>query len=249
MTTQRRHEVPHESPVSIRNEVFSHRMRGLDEDEVHEYLETLADQVEETNELLYARSSELEELRQEAEALRAENRRLREATEHASTDTNPQAAELLVRAQQVADQLVEEAVIRARDLIVSARHQHRDILQRAHDAAGAAVRRTGAPQGQSFPTEYSTSIPEAEHVRAFARAAQVQLRSVLAALTEQVERLGQMPQLERDVSQVEQQAFPLALDVPDGPGPGPGIGGGGDPGEVRARIYEQVWSMQRRAVE
>ena len=69
--TLRQHEVPHESPVSIRNEVFSHRMRGLDEDEVHEYLETLADQVEETDELLYARSSELEELRQEAEALRA----------------------------------------------------------------------------------------------------------------------------------------------------------------------------------
>ena len=247
--TQRQHEVPHESPVSIRNEVFTHRMRGLDEDEVREYLETLADQVEETGELLYARSSELEELRQEAEALRAENRRLREATEHASTDTNPQAAELLGRAQQVADQLVEDAVIRARDLIMSARHQQRDILQRAHEAADAAVLDPGARQGQSPPTEHSTPIPEVEHVRAFARAAQVQLRSVLEALTEQVDRLGEMPRPERDVSQVEQQAFPLARDVLDGPGPGTGIGGGRDPGEVRECIYEQVWSMQSRAVE
>ena len=248
MTTQRRHEVQHESPVSIRNEVFSHRMRGLDEDEVREYLESLADQVEETGELLYARSQELEELRREAEALRAENRRLREATEHASTDTNPQAAELLIRAQQVADQLVEEAVIRARDLIVSARHQQRDML-RAHEAAEAAVRYPGAPHGQSPPTVYSTPIPEVQHVGAFAQAAQVQLRSVLEALTEQVERLGGMPQLERGGSQVEQQAIHMARDVLDGPGIGPGIGGGGDPGEVRARIYEQVWSMQRRAVE
>ena len=242
MTTQRRHEVPHESPVSIRNEVFSHRMRGLDEDEVREYLETLADQVEETGELLYARSQELEELRQEAEALRAENRRLREATEHASTDTNPQAAELLVRAQQVADQLVEEAVIRARDLIVSARHQQRDILHRSHDAA---IRDPGAPQRQSPPTAYSTPIPEVEHVRAFARAAQVQLRSVLEALSEQVDRLGGMPQLERGGIQVEQQAFHVAQNGLDGPG----IGSAGQPGEVRARIYEQVWSMQHRAVE
>lgn len=243
--TQRQHEVPHESPVSIRNEVFSHRMRGLDEDEVHEYLETLADQVEETNELLYARSSELEELRREAEALRAENRRLREATEHASTDTNPHAVELLRQAQQVADQLVEEAVIHARDLIVSARHQQRDILQRAHEAAEEAVRRTGAPRVQSRPTEYSTPIPAVEHVRTFARAAQVQLRSALEALTEQVERLGEMPDLDRGSKQPELQALPRAhsrdaLDCPRT--------GGDDPGE--ARIYEQVWSTQRwRAVE
>ena len=37
----------------------------------------------------------------------------------------------------------------------------------------------------------------------------------------------------------------MARDVLDGPG----IGSGGDPGEVRARIYEQLWSMQGRAVE
>jgi cell division initiation protein len=243
--TQRQHEVRHESPVSIRNEVFSHRMRGLDEDEVRDYLETLADQVEETNELLYARSSELEELRRENEALRAENRRLREATEHASTDTNPRAAELLCRAQQVADQLVNEAVIHARDLLVSARHQQRDMLQRTHDAAEEALRRTGAPLVQSLPTEYSTPIPAVEHVSTFARAAQVQLRSVLEALTEQVERLGEVPQLERGGAPVEQPAVRLARDVLDGPG----LGGAGDASEVRARIYEQLWSMRGRAIE
>ena len=228
--------------MSIRNQVFSHRMRGLDEDEVREYLETLADQVEETNELLYARSSELEELRREAEALRAENRRLREATELASTDTNPRAAELFSQAQRVADQLVEEAVIHARDMLVSARHQERDILQRAHAAAEEAVRRAGAPQVQSPPTVYSTPIPEVEHVGTFARAAQVQLRTVLEALTEQVERLGEMPGPDR--GEAEQQSFvPRARAVQD-------LGVNGEPsGEVRARIYEQVWSMRRPAIE
>ena len=36
------------SPQSIRNEVFSQRLRGLDADEVDEYLNLLADQVETT---------------------------------------------------------------------------------------------------------------------------------------------------------------------------------------------------------
>lgn len=243
--TQRQHEVRHESPVSIRNEVFSHKMRGLDEDEVREYLETLADQVEATDELLYSRSTELDQLRQEVEALRQENRRFREEVEHSSTEISPQAVALFSQAQQVADQLVEEAVVHARDLMMSARHQQRDILQRAHEAAEEAVRRTGAPQVQTPPSKYSTPIPEVEYVRTFARVAQVQLRSVLEALTEQVDRLGEMPELERGGAQVEQQAFHMAREVLDTPG----VGSGGDPGEVRARIYEQVWSMQARAVE
>lgn len=231
--TVRRNEVPHESPVSIRNEVFGHRMRGLDEDEVRDYLEALADQIEETNERLYERSSELEELRREAEALRAENRRLREATAHAPhapTDTNPKAVEVLGQAQQVADQLVQEAVIRARDMIVSARHQQRDMLEHPHDSADTAVRRTGARQVQYPPTEYSTPISEVEHVRTVARAAQGELKSLLEALTDQVERLSQMPQLEPGRSQVVQPAMPMA---PDRDTP----------------FYEQVWSLQFRAAE
>jgi hypothetical protein len=44
------------------------------------------------------------------------------------------------------------------------------------------------------PTAYTTPVPEIEYVRTFARVAQIQLRSVLDALTEQVEKLGQVPQ-------------------------------------------------------
>ena len=38
------------------------------------------------------------------------------------------------------------------------------------------------------------SMPEIEYVRTYAQVAQIQLRSVLDALTEQVDRLGSLPQ-------------------------------------------------------
>ena len=67
----------HLSPASIRSEVFGHRMRGLDEDEVREYLEVLADQVEDMQ-------AELARRRAEVEHLRTENRSLRDESERAS---------------------------------------------------------------------------------------------------------------------------------------------------------------------
>ena len=127
----------HESPASIRSEVFAHRMRGLDEAEVREYLDILADQVEEADAVRASQRSEIEQLR-------TENRRLREEMEQSSTEISPQAVALFSQAQQVADQLVEEAVTHARDLMMSARHQQRDIIQRAHDSAEQVARRTGA---------------------------------------------------------------------------------------------------------
>ena len=38
------------------------------------------------------------------------------------------------------------------------------------------------------------AVPEIEYVRTYARVAQIQLRSVLESLTEQVDRLGSLPQ-------------------------------------------------------
>lgn len=173
------------SPESIRDQQFTHRMRGLDESEVYEYLDLLADQV---------RTSE-----RERADLRADIERLQDASrqpEHEETpDINPQAVILFSQAQQVADQLVEEAVRHARDLMTSARNQQREILQRAHEAAEAAVRESAATRADGTVTGYTTPVPEIEYVRTFARVAQIQLRSVLDALTEQVDKLGDMPKL------------------------------------------------------
>src|SRR5215831_17785984 len=119
--TQQQPHVQNQSPANIRSEVFSHRIRGLDEDEVRDYLELVADQVQATD-------TERSSLHAEIERLRAENHRLREAPEQSPEDISPQAVMLFSQAQQVADQLVEEAVVHARDLMMSARSQQRDIL-------------------------------------------------------------------------------------------------------------------------
>lgn len=188
------------SPAAIRNEVFSQRMRGLDADEVHEYLDLLADQVQ-------ACERERSELFDEIDRLRGEVARLGSspapvqaspaATPPAgpSPDTSPRAALLLSQAQQVADQLVEEAVAHARDLLADARQQQREILEAAHRAAESAAREAAQVSARNITTYVSASSPEVEYARRFTRVAQVQLRSVLEALCEQVEQLGQVSRL------------------------------------------------------
>jgi cell division initiation protein len=184
------------SPSAIRNEEFSHRMRGLDEDEVREYLALLADQVETSD-------RERSQLHDEIHRLRAELQQLRVAPPRQSEDEiSPQAVLLFSQAQEVADQLVEEAVVHARDLMTSARNQQREILEQAHRAAEAAAVEAARAGGHdmvavatSSALDYGKPVPEIEYVRTFARVAQVQLRSVLDALAEQVDKLGEVPRL------------------------------------------------------
>lgn len=239
----------HESPDSIRSEVFGHRMRGLDEAEVREYLGILADQVEAAD---VVRASQ----RAEIEQLRSENRRLREEMEQSSTEISPQAVALFSQAQQVADQLVEEAVTHARDLMMSARHQQRDIIQRAHDSAEQVARKTGAQEivrgsrPAAVEQGYTTPVPEIEYVRTFARVAQVQLRSVLDALNDQVDQLSEVPNL-------DSAGHDVGREVVTPPSPRDAAGhpldtsGDSDPAEnsESATFYEQIWSMQARGVE
>jgi DivIVA domain-containing protein len=188
--TNHEHAFPYyRRPEEIRGQEFAHRMRGLDEYEVREFLDLLADQV---------RASEAEgaEYRAEIDRLRAEVDRLRgQHSDHGSDEVSPQAVILFSQAQQVADQLVEEAVRHARDLMTSARNQQREILQRAHEAAENAVRVSGAVRADGSVEGYTKPVEEVEYVRTFARVAQVQLRSVLDALTEEVEKLGEVPKL------------------------------------------------------
>jgi hypothetical protein len=179
-------------------------MRGLDEAEVREFLDLLADQVQ-------AGDLERNEMRTENERLREEVEQLR-AQQPVDGDINPQAVLLFSQAQQVADQLVEEAVIHARDLMTSARNQQREIMQETQSAAEVAGR---GPQGHALglgspsmagPGDYPGGVPDVEYVRTFARVAQVQLRSVVDALSEQVDRLGEVPdQLEGDSRWVFQE--------------------------------------------
>ncbi len=122
----------HRSPSEIRHVRFSHRIRGLDEYEVGEYLDLLADQVE-------AMQEEADRLREEVARLRAENDRLRDTAREPSSpvdahDLTPHAASLLLHAQQLADALVEEAVRRSSDLLAAAGAERRAMLRRAEEA-------------------------------------------------------------------------------------------------------------------
>lgn len=198
----REHGAQRRTPHAIRAATFSQRRRGWDEEEVREFLSALANQVQEADTERASLRAEVERLRSEAEQLRSEQRE----RANGQGEINDRAVALFSQAQQVADRLVEEAVQHARDLMTAARTQQREILQRAHEAAETAVREV---EGQSPPGAhgaagaggaardrsggYTTPVPEIEYVRTFAHVAQVQLRSVLDALTEQVERLGQVP--------------------------------------------------------
>jgi cell division initiation protein len=201
------------SPSSIRGEVFSHRMRGLDEEEVREYLDLLADQVQ-------AADNERAEVRAENERLRVEMHRIKAdlADRDANGEqANDQAVALFSQAQLVAEEMVEEVTRTTRERMMQARAQEREILQEALEAAEATRRqaevelqhtmqqvqqqpswdapswdhgRSAAPPPAAPP---GSAAAELEHVRSFARIAQTQMQSIMDALAKQVDMLGHEP--------------------------------------------------------
>ncbi|MCU1474263.1 hypothetical protein [Amnibacterium sp.] len=127
--------------------------------------------------------------RQELAALRAENARLRGGSgADFEEETTAGAVALLTQAQLIADKAISDAEQYARDLVLTARNQYREILERAETSASEATTAIGAQQ------QPGATVPEIEYVRTYAHVAQIQLRSVLDALTEQVDRLGSLPQ-------------------------------------------------------
>jgi cell division septum initiation protein DivIVA len=123
---------------------------------------------------------------QELAALRAENAKLRVSGADVEEEITSGAVGLLTQAQLIADKAVADAEQYARDLVLTARNQYREILNRAESSAGQAT--------ATLATHHGPAIPEIEYVRTYAQVAQIQLRSVLEALTEQVDRLGSLPQ-------------------------------------------------------
>jgi DivIVA domain-containing protein len=125
---------------------------------------------------------------QELAALRAENARLRGgSSSDVEEEVTAGAMGLLTQAQLIADKAIADAEQYARELVVTAQNQYREILERAETSASQTT--ASIPVQQAAPT-----IPEIEYVRTYAQVAQIQLRSVLESLTEQVDRLGSLPQ-------------------------------------------------------
>jgi DivIVA domain-containing protein len=154
-----------------------HPRGGYDEEEVDRYLDHLAAVVAQSERHRAAQQRELDRLRQ---AARGDTRN----QEALAAD----AVELLSRAQVIADRCVADAEQYARDLVLTARTQYREVLERAERSADS----TQQDLRSELPA-VSAPVPELDYVRTYARVAQVQLRSVLEALAEQVDKLAVAP--------------------------------------------------------
>jgi cell division septum initiation protein DivIVA len=167
---------------------FTTRLRGVDPDEVKDVLNHVAD--------------DLDRLLHQVRSLRTENQRLSERVREQTGSSDmesvtDQAVQLFSQAQQVADSLIEEAVQRARELLSTARSQQRGIMDEAHQAAERAASQVSETIG-SPGAGHSASMQEIEYVRTFAKVAQLQFRAVLEALNDQVDKLGEMPQIDAE---------------------------------------------------
>lgn len=149
------------TPASIRDETFQRRMRGLDADEVYEYLDSLADQMQATE-------RELTDARAENERLHTELRRVRaelDEYEQVGDRVNEQVVQLFSQAQLVAEEMVHDVSRDSRERIGQARAHEREIVEEAMHTAG-------------------------QQVRSYARSAQAQMQSIMESFATNVDRLG-----------------------------------------------------------
>lgn len=175
---------------------------GYDRVEVDAFLEQLAATVSEVR-------AALDSSRQELASLRAENAKLSAATgADLEQEIAAGAVGLLSQAQLIADRAVADAEQYARDMVLAARDQYREVLERAERSAGHVATALATATVTEGP-----SVPEIEYVRTYAKVAQIQLRSVLDALTEQVDRLGSLPQHDAELATSATTAEPVEEQV------------------------------------
>ncbi|WP_415854269.1 DivIVA domain-containing protein [Sinomonas sp. G460-2] len=106
-----------------------------------------------------------------------------------ATDGKEEMVKIISQAQVLAEKFVAEAEQYSKDLVATARTQYAEILRRAEQAGNAGGNVAPASNGPA----YHTPIEEIEYVRTYTKVAQVQLRAVIDALVEQVDRLGDVP--------------------------------------------------------
>lgn len=190
MTTDTDDTVSSLTATTLRASKFDQARHGYDRHQVDAKLDEVANQLE-------ASEIERHKLHDELVRLRAENDQLRDAVpsdDEVRREISERAVELLTRAQRSADTAVAEAESYARDLVATAREQYRDILHRAEQSAAQTTQ--SAQVHQATTAHPSEQIPEVEYVRTYAKVAQVQLWSVLEALTAEVDKLDRTPRVD-----------------------------------------------------
>lgn len=129
------------------------------------------------------------DLLQRLDELERENERLRKESEKDLMGISSRAVNLLSQAQRTADRTIADADTYARDLVMNARSQFQEILQRAQ--ALSKISGNGLASGASGPT-----TTELEYVRSCAQLAQAQLHALLATLPPEVSTQSRHPSAE-----------------------------------------------------
>lgn len=190
------------SPERIRTWEFSRtslRRRGYNEDEVRFFLSRMAEEIA-------AGDTEKAALRTEIRRLRnyfREHRVNVDQPQHEAGETGPTLAaiNLMSRAQQAADAQVAQAEGYCRRLVSDAREHYENILREASEQATEAAEQAGAAYRarSEHESDPDAGSPEREALErriawlhTFADVTQVQLRSVLEALTREVDKLGDL---------------------------------------------------------
>lgn len=153
------------SPSEVRTATFEQVGHGYDPAAVHHFLNAVADQMD------------ADRVQIEAHGANAQDEMIK----------------IISQAQVLAEKFVAEAEQYSKDLVASARTQYSEILRRAEDSAASRSGEVVSISGSAPTPPYTTPIDEIEYVRTYTKVAQVQLRAVIDALAEQVDKLGDVP--------------------------------------------------------
>ena len=204
------------SPDAVRRFEFGRTpigRRGYNETDVEHFRVRVVHEVVQSTAERAALRQELQRQREEVQRLRDYFRQNRvdvdgaggqPAQQQPATQVNVniatvQAVNVMSQAQQAADQHIAQAEDYARRLVANARLQYEEILHRAHDQAQAAAAEAGrvteeqqhAPHEDPGEMQYLQS--RLAYMRTFAQVTQVQLRSILDALRQELDQLTELP--------------------------------------------------------
>jgi cell division initiation protein len=226
------------SPGAVRRMQFARAplgRRGLLESEVDRFLARIADELSHSDAAKADLRVENGRLREEVQRLHDYFRDRRIDPEGADQGprrsagraVDAQAINLMSRAQQAADQHVAQAEQYARQLLGDARLQYEEILLAAHAQAEAAAVAAGELYRQTTVLELQSG-EQAEltariaYLRTFTTVTQVQMRSILDALSGELDQLTAAFSAPGSPSDRSARVF----DLRDTPGAGAGAGAG-----------------------
>lgn len=191
--------------------------RGYYEADVEHFRARVVHEIGQSNAEKAALRQELQRQRDEVQRLREYYRRNRVDVDAPGGHRGPppstqinvniatvQAVNVMSQAQQAADQHIAQAEDYARRLVANARLQYEDILQRAHEQAQDAAAEAGrlfearqhgpdAARSDEQAAEMQYLQSRLAYMRTFAQVTQVQLRSILDALRQELDQLTELP--------------------------------------------------------